>query len=289
MLISGWAHILHAMYKPWGAGSVMYGLQHGSLFVTSFVFLMVSRKFVDLPALEPFFATCIDWLVLTTVTVLHLGVLLRLIITILQGLLFKVNSVDAEAPVYSAVTVVMLLLCTGFLVTWFVVAALHIVQSLKLSRFRTPVASEAKRRRVVNQNVRGGSSDRARASGKAMPVVESESRVNSSMVVGSLPVPAVRSSSDLDASTRLPAGTSTTDCQCNHREDLHNTPSRTISADSESDANLNVAAASAWTTVNPLRGQRVQRLMDTGSQSRLGATRRAGNSSASSNSEKLQW
>ena len=31
------------MYKPWGAGSAMYALQHGSLFVTSFVFLMVSH------------------------------------------------------------------------------------------------------------------------------------------------------------------------------------------------------------------------------------------------------
>ena len=41
MLVSGWAHVLHAMYKPWGAGTVMYALQHGSLFVTSFVFLMV--------------------------------------------------------------------------------------------------------------------------------------------------------------------------------------------------------------------------------------------------------
>jgi hypothetical protein len=40
VLVSGWAHVLHAMYKPWGAGSVLYGLQHGSLFVTSFVFLM---------------------------------------------------------------------------------------------------------------------------------------------------------------------------------------------------------------------------------------------------------
>jgi hypothetical protein len=40
VLVSGWAHVLHAMYKPWGAGSVMYGLQHGALFVTSFVFLM---------------------------------------------------------------------------------------------------------------------------------------------------------------------------------------------------------------------------------------------------------
>jgi hypothetical protein len=40
VLVSGWAHVLHGMYKPWGVGSVMYRLQHGSLFVTSFVFLM---------------------------------------------------------------------------------------------------------------------------------------------------------------------------------------------------------------------------------------------------------
>jgi hypothetical protein len=40
VLVSGWAHVLHAMYKPWGAGSSLYGLQHGALFVTSFVFLM---------------------------------------------------------------------------------------------------------------------------------------------------------------------------------------------------------------------------------------------------------
>jgi hypothetical protein len=40
VLVSGWAHVLHAMYKPWGVGTVLYGLQHGALFVTSFVFLM---------------------------------------------------------------------------------------------------------------------------------------------------------------------------------------------------------------------------------------------------------
>jgi hypothetical protein len=40
VLVSGWAHVLHAMYKPWGVGSVMYRLQHGSLLVTFFVFLM---------------------------------------------------------------------------------------------------------------------------------------------------------------------------------------------------------------------------------------------------------
>jgi hypothetical protein len=40
VLVSGWAHVLHAVYKPWGAGTAKYVLQHGSLFVTSFVFLM---------------------------------------------------------------------------------------------------------------------------------------------------------------------------------------------------------------------------------------------------------
>jgi hypothetical protein len=40
VLVSSWAHVLHAMYKPWGAGSKLYGLQHCALFVTSFVFLM---------------------------------------------------------------------------------------------------------------------------------------------------------------------------------------------------------------------------------------------------------
>ena len=47
VLVSGWAHVLHAMYKPWGAGTVMYALQHGSLFVTSFVFLMVRALACD--------------------------------------------------------------------------------------------------------------------------------------------------------------------------------------------------------------------------------------------------
>ena len=30
VLVSAWAHILHAVYKPWGIGSVMYRLQHGT-------------------------------------------------------------------------------------------------------------------------------------------------------------------------------------------------------------------------------------------------------------------
>ncbi len=40
MLVCGWAHVLHAVYKPWGTGTAMYVLQHASLGLTSFVFLM---------------------------------------------------------------------------------------------------------------------------------------------------------------------------------------------------------------------------------------------------------
>ena len=40
-MVSGWAHILHAMYTPWGPGSTLYKLQHCSLFVTTLIFFMV--------------------------------------------------------------------------------------------------------------------------------------------------------------------------------------------------------------------------------------------------------
>jgi hypothetical protein len=40
VLVCGWAHVLHAVYKPWGSGTAMYTLQHGSLGLTSFIFLM---------------------------------------------------------------------------------------------------------------------------------------------------------------------------------------------------------------------------------------------------------
>ena len=40
MLFSGWAHVLHATYKPWGTASRTYYLQHLSLFTTTFVFVM---------------------------------------------------------------------------------------------------------------------------------------------------------------------------------------------------------------------------------------------------------
>ncbi len=56
--MSGWAHVLHAMYKPWGKGTVLYALQHGSLFVTSFVFLMgLLFKVQGVSASSPSYAT----------------------------------------------------------------------------------------------------------------------------------------------------------------------------------------------------------------------------------------
>jgi uncharacterized membrane protein YgcG len=40
VLVCAWAHVLHATFKPWGVASFTYLLQHGSLGVTFFVFLM---------------------------------------------------------------------------------------------------------------------------------------------------------------------------------------------------------------------------------------------------------
>ena len=40
VIVCSWAHVIHGVYKPWGSSSVLYGLQHMSLLVTSFVFLM---------------------------------------------------------------------------------------------------------------------------------------------------------------------------------------------------------------------------------------------------------
>ena len=36
----GWAHVLHAIYKPWGRKSPTYAIQHMSLFTTTFIFTM---------------------------------------------------------------------------------------------------------------------------------------------------------------------------------------------------------------------------------------------------------
>jgi hypothetical protein len=40
VLVSCWAHVLHAVYTPFGAGTLEYNLQHLSLFVTTFLFLV---------------------------------------------------------------------------------------------------------------------------------------------------------------------------------------------------------------------------------------------------------
>jgi hypothetical protein len=79
MLFSGWAHVLHAVYKPWrvsakASENATYMVQHASLFVTSFVFLM--------------------------------------------GLLFKVEGVSGSSATYEALSVIMLLLCIAFVAWW---------------------------------------------------------------------------------------------------------------------------------------------------------------------------
>jgi hypothetical protein len=79
VLVSGWAHVLHAVYKPWRLSAKTldnrtYMVQHASLLVTSFVFLM--------------------------------------------GLLFKVEGVSSSTPTYESLSVVMLLLCIAFVVWW---------------------------------------------------------------------------------------------------------------------------------------------------------------------------
>ena len=74
VMISGWSHVLHAIYKPWGVASRTYKLQHLSLFTTTFIFTM--------------------------------------------GLLFKVGGVSQDIGSYRALSVLMLLLCVVFGVTW---------------------------------------------------------------------------------------------------------------------------------------------------------------------------
>jgi hypothetical protein len=90
VLVSGWAHVLHAQYKPWGAGTVLYGLQHGALFVTSFVFLM--------------------------------------------GLLFKVEGVTSSSGTYSALSGIMVMLCTVFMAAWAAFIAVRITAMWRATR-----------------------------------------------------------------------------------------------------------------------------------------------------------
>jgi hypothetical protein len=90
VLVSGWAHVLHAQYKPWGAGSALYSLQHGALFVTSFVFLM--------------------------------------------GLLFKVDGVSSSSGTYTALSGIMVTLCTAFMAAWVGVIVARVVAMWRASR-----------------------------------------------------------------------------------------------------------------------------------------------------------
>lgn len=35
-----WFHVAHAIFKPWGAGTATYRVQHFAEFVTTFIFVM---------------------------------------------------------------------------------------------------------------------------------------------------------------------------------------------------------------------------------------------------------
>ena len=103
-MASGWAHVLHALYKPWrntrggdlGRWSYAHTLQHGSLFVTSFVFLM--------------------------------------------GLLFKVEGVADGGGTYDGLAWIMLLLCCGFIVFAAGVLVVATVGKVRASRVKAAVS-----------------------------------------------------------------------------------------------------------------------------------------------------
>jgi hypothetical protein len=113
VLVSVLAHVLHAMYKPWRLSDKTldnrtYMVQHASLSVTSFVFLM--------------------------------------------GLLFKVEGVSSSSPAYESLSVVMLLLCIGFIVWWCFEMFSQVAAKAcaRIRRQRGDVASDAARLRSAD-------------------------------------------------------------------------------------------------------------------------------------------
>ena len=147
VLTCGWAHVLHGVYKPWGAGTVMYSLQHGSLFVTTFVFLMgLLFKVSATAALEsPTQAQGSN-------VACGCGVKPVLLYSSTPGIMLwrrarsrpvfclwlsQVNGVSTSSPSYAFLTVVMLLLCGAFLVAWVAVVVWQFVHTaLNLRRGR---------------------------------------------------------------------------------------------------------------------------------------------------------
>ena len=147
VMVSGWAHVLHAMFKPWGAGSVMYRLQHGSLFVTTFVFLMVSL--------------CAS----ASGRVNRVGVTSGVFLVVVQGLLYKVDGIAAASPSYTALSVVMVATSCGFICTWAYVVLLGVFGNCR--------KLQQQRKEGAESTIRSGSGKRVAAnstSGDTMTV-----------------------------------------------------------------------------------------------------------------------
>ena len=145
VMVSGWAHVLHAMFKPWGAGSIMYRLQHGSLFVTTFVFLMVSLCARG----------CVN----------RVGVTTGVFLVVVQGLLYKVDGIAAASPSYTALSVVMVATSCGFICTWAYVVLLGVFGNCR--------KLQQQRKEGAESTIRSGSGKRVAAnstSGDTMTV-----------------------------------------------------------------------------------------------------------------------
>ena len=69
--------------------------------------------------------------------------------TVPQGLLFKVNGVSPSSPVYGSLTVIMLLLCIGFIVAWLLIVLWLVIKRLPalLRPAKPPPAPKRKQKR----------------------------------------------------------------------------------------------------------------------------------------------
>ena len=63
-------------------------------------------------------------------------------------MLFKVDGVSSSAPVYNAVTVIMLLLCATFIVAWLAVAAVSVARQAESTTLLSLTRWIARRRSV---------------------------------------------------------------------------------------------------------------------------------------------
>ena len=141
---------------------------------------------------------------------------------LLQGLLFKVNGVSANAPVYESITAIMLSLCVVFVLCWLVVVAENVAKNVLATQAG---AGLRQRCRLLR-----------RAIGKHGPAVTKWSDQTAPQLPPSGSATAVPV---VDQATSGPSGGG-----CTGVAAPGNSPS-----------------SGRWTTVNPLCGQRIDGLL----------------------------